>query len=79
MLGLAESRDAPPPPPPPSAAEFSFRRGPTEIRVRCSENEPVKSCADAALMLMDKFGTMTAGAPEAAPPPGEAAPAAPAQ
>lgn len=77
MLGLAEPRDVPPPPPPPpsNTAEFSFRRGPTEIRVRCGENEPVKVCADAALTLMDKFGTMTAGAPEASPPPGEAAPA----
>lgn len=67
--GPRDGRDGPPPPPPSRAAEFNFRRGPLEIKVRCAEEEPIKPCADAALTLMDKFAAVAGTIGDLPPPP----------
>lgn len=76
--GPRDGRDGPPPPPPSKAAEFRFKRGPLEIRIRCAEEEPIKPCADAALTLMDKFGAVAGAMGDTPPAPPMGAPPPPA-
>ncbi|MDX7951212.1 hypothetical protein P7D22_08480, partial [Lichenihabitans sp. Uapishka_5] len=45
----------PPPPPPSRAAHFRIERGDTGLDVKCADDEPMKSCADIALQLLDKI------------------------
>lgn len=66
-----------PPAPPSKAAEFHLRRGPLNFRIRCAEEEPIKACADAALVLMDKFATVAGPTPPAASGAQPPAPSAP--
>lgn len=41
--------------PPPRGASFHFERGEMEITIRCPENEPVRACVDAAVVLLDRL------------------------
>jgi hypothetical protein len=46
----------PPPPPPPSrAAHIHLGRGDTVLDLKCAEDEPMKTCADLALQLLDRL------------------------
>ncbi len=47
----------PPPPPPPRAAHIRLQRGDTLLDVKCAEDEPMKSCADLTLQMLDRLGT----------------------
>ncbi|KAA2213750.1 hypothetical protein [Teichococcus oryzae] len=53
MHGMMHGRHRPPAPP--LGSSFTFRRGDTEVRVRCSDKEPVQACVNAANALFDKF------------------------
>ena len=37
------------------AARFQFSRGEAEVDIRCAEDEPMRACADAAGVLIDKL------------------------
>ena len=39
------------------AARFEFSRGETEVDIKCAEDEPMRACAEAAGMLLDKLAT----------------------
>ena len=36
-------------------ARFSFERGGTRIDLKCDDDEPMRACAEAAIMLIDKL------------------------
>jgi hypothetical protein len=42
-------------PPMSKAAHFMFRRGDQVMEIKCSDDEPMKACVDAAAVLMDKL------------------------
>ncbi len=46
--------ERPPPPPPSKAAHFRLEKGDLKLDVKCADDEPMKSCADIALQLLDK-------------------------
>jgi hypothetical protein len=53
--GPMGGRDGERPPPPPSkAAHFRLEKGDLKLDVKCADDEPMKSCADIALQLLDK-------------------------
>ena len=41
--------------PPPRGASFHFERGDTSVGIRCPENEPVRACVDASVVLLDRL------------------------
>jgi hypothetical protein len=45
-------------PPSSRAASFHFERGDAEIHIRCAEGEATRACVDAAVVLLDKLGSM---------------------
>ena len=45
---------------PPRAAVFMMSRGDNRIMIKCSDDEPTRTCVDAASALLDKVGTGTA-------------------
>ncbi|MFC7737854.1 hypothetical protein ACFQX4_18925 [Roseomonas sp. GCM10028921] len=47
-------------PPPSRAARFHLERGDATIDIRCVEGEPSRACVEAALLLLDKVGTLPA-------------------
>lgn len=50
----------PPPPPPPSkAAHFRVEDGDTRIDIKCADDEPMKSCADILLQVIDRLNGPT--------------------
>ena len=42
----------------PRGAAFRFRKGDTEIDIRCAVREPMQACVAAASALMDKVSSM---------------------
>ena len=40
-------------------ASFNFERGDSSVRIKCDDDEPMKACADAAVQLLDKLGSMS--------------------
>lgn len=64
--GPGAGRETPPPPPPPPsrAAHFRLENGGTVLDVRCADDEPMQTCADIALQLLDH----ASGVPTAARP-----------
>lgn len=44
-----------PPPPPPKNASFEFENKGLKYKVRCSEDESMKECVEAAAMFLDKI------------------------
>ena len=41
-------------PPPSKAAHIRFEQGDLKLDVKCADDEPMKTCADIALQLLDK-------------------------
>ncbi len=41
--------------PPSKAAHFRFTRGDGTIDVKCADDEPMRACVDATVMLLDKL------------------------
>ena len=48
----------PPPPPPSKAAHFRLQRGDVTLDVKCADDESMKACADLAMQMLDKVGTL---------------------
>ena len=48
----------PPPPPPSKAAHFRVQRGDVALDVKCADDESMKVCADLAMQMLDKVGTL---------------------
>ena len=46
--------ERPPPPPPSKAAHIRLEQGDLKLDVKCADDEPMKTCADIALQLLDK-------------------------
>jgi hypothetical protein len=45
--------------PPSRGASFRFERGDSEFHIRCAEGEPTRICVEAAVILLDKLGSMS--------------------
>jgi hypothetical protein len=48
-----------PPPPPERAAHFRLQRGDALVDVKCADEEPMKTCADLALHMIDRLQTLS--------------------
>jgi hypothetical protein len=44
-----------PPPPPSPAAHFNLENGDRHLDVKCADSEPMKSCADIVMQLLDRL------------------------
>ncbi len=42
------------------AARFQFERGDASVDIKCAADEPMRACADAAMLLMDKLAAQPA-------------------
>lgn len=49
-------RRPPPPPPPSPAAHFRIEDGGMKIDIKCADNEPMKTCADIVVQILDRMG-----------------------
>jgi hypothetical protein len=47
------------PPPPERAAHFRLQRGDALLDVKCADEEPMKTCADLALQMIDRLQTLS--------------------
>lgn len=45
----------PPPPPPSKAAHFRIEDGNVKVDVKCSDDEPMKACADEVNQILDRL------------------------
>ena len=64
------------------SAHFRIRSGDASVMVRCGDEEPMKACVEAAMMLLDKLRSKppapgVSSTPSPAPPDGPSTPAAP--
>jgi hypothetical protein len=57
------------------SARFRIRSGDASVVVRCGDDEPMKACVEATMMLLDKLRSMPA--PAASSTPSSAPPASP--
>jgi hypothetical protein len=48
-----------PPPLPERAAHFRLQRGDALLDVKCADEEPMKTCADLALQMIDRLQTLS--------------------
>ena len=44
-----------PPPPPPKSAHIHLQHGDTMLDVKCADDEPMTSCADLTLKMLDRL------------------------
>ncbi len=45
-------------PPPSKAARFHIETGDADIGIKCADDEPMKTCADFTLQLLDKIAAL---------------------
>lgn len=56
--GLRDARDGDRPPAPPSkAAHIRLEKGDMKLDLECADDEPMKTCSDIALQLLDKVAS----------------------
>jgi hypothetical protein len=48
-----------PPPPPERAAHFRLQRGDALVDVKCADEEPMRTCADLALHMIDRLQALS--------------------
>jgi hypothetical protein len=57
--GAPGPRGQRPPPLPERAAHFRLQRGDALVDVKCADEEPMKTCADLALQMVDRLQTLS--------------------